>query len=131
MRGDVKQGNENYRPIVLITLHVLLLIYSASGLFSKSASMEQFGSVSFFLFYVGMLFVLGIYAIGWQQILKRLPLTVAFANKAVTVIWGMLWGAVFFNESITFPMIIGATVVMIGVVLYSYSDRETENKTVN
>ncbi|WP_241158133.1 hypothetical protein [Adlercreutzia sp. ZJ138] len=93
--------------------------------------MEQFGSVSFFLFYVGMLFVLGIYAIGWQQILKRLPLTVAFANKAVTVIWGMLWGAVFFNESITFPMIIGATVVMIGVVLYSYSDRETENKTVN
>lgn len=32
----------------------------------------------------------GVYAIVWQQIIKRLPLTAAHANKAVTIVWGFL-----------------------------------------
>ena len=71
-----------------------------------------------------MLANLVVYAIGWQQILKRLPLTVAFANKAITVVWGIIWGAVFFQEAITPPMIVGAIIVMAGIVLFSIADGE-------
>ena len=63
--------------------------------------------------------MLGIYAIAWQQIIKRLPLTFAYANKAIGVIWGMFWGLVAFGESITPKKIIGAVIVIAGIVLYS------------
>ena len=59
--------------------------------------------------------ILGIYAIMWQQVLKKFSLTTAFFNKAVIIIWGMLWGLVFFKEVITVKMIIGATIVLLGV----------------
>ena len=79
----------NSRAKTLIALHLLLLVYSLSGIFSKNAAHEPFLSPMFILLYGGMLAILFIYAIGWQQILKRLSLSMAFANKAVTVIWGM------------------------------------------
>lgn len=112
----------NKSAIVLIALHVLLLFYSLSGIFSKNAAYQPFLSVPFILLYGGMLAVLFIYAIGWQQIIKRLPLTVAFANKAITVVWGMVWGVLFFGEQINIQMIIGAALVIAGIVWYSIED---------
>lgn len=112
----------NKSTIVLIALHVLLLFYSLSGIFSKNAAYQPFLSAPFILLYGGMLAVLFIYAIGWQQIIKRLPLTVAFANKAITVVWGMVWGVLFFGEQINIQMIIGAALVIAGIVWYSIED---------
>lgn len=112
----------NKSAIVLIALHVLLLFYSLSGIFSKNAAYQPFLSVPFILLYGGMLAVLFIYAIGWQQIIKRLSLTVAFANKAITVVWGMVWGVLFFGEQINIQMIIGAALVIAGIVWYSIED---------
>ena len=40
-----------------------------------------------------MLLALVTYAAGWQQVIKHLPLTTAYANKAVTVVWGILAGS--------------------------------------
>lgn len=111
---------------VLIVLHVMLMIYSVSGVFSKLASGEPFLSLKFCMCYAAIILLLGFYAIGWQQIIKRLDLTTAFANKAVTVVWGIIWGLVFFHENITVWKIVGAALVMGGVVLYSYSDRKAE-----
>ena len=119
-----RKGNLNSRAIVLIALHVLLLVYSLCGFFSKNASRQPFMSFEFCAFYAGMLAILVVYAIGWQQILKRLPLTVAFANKAITIVWGIVWGAVFFQEAVTPPMVVGAVIVMAGVVLFSIADGE-------
>lgn len=65
-----------------------------------------------------------VYALGWQQVIKRMPLTTAFANKAVTIVWGIIWGIVFFHEAISIGKIIGAFLVIIGVVLFSYSDEK-------
>lgn len=103
----------------LLFLHVLLLIYSFSGVFSKSAAQFAFPSVPFIALYGGMLLILFVYALGWQQIIKRLPLTLAFANKAITVIWGIVWGVLFFGEQVNAGMIFGAVVVMVGIALYS------------
>ncbi|MEG0757474.1 MAG: hypothetical protein RR505_03640, partial [Raoultibacter sp.] len=63
-----------------------------------------------------------IYALGWQQIIKRLPLTTAFSNKAATIVWGLIWGVMFFREEITFFKLLGACVVIVGVILYSRAD---------
>ena len=65
------------------------------------------------------------YAIIWQQILKRMPLTVAYANKPVTLIWGIIWGALIFGEKITVNMLIGAAVIFAGIYLVT---GETEEK---
>lgn len=126
--GSAQQGGarKNSRPLVLIALHVILLVYSMSGILSKNASAEPFLSMRFCLFYAGMIAILGLYAVAWQQIIKRLPLTLAFANKAVTVVWGALWGVLLFGEHITVPMVVGGILVIAGVALFGYADARSQ-----
>lgn len=70
--------------------------------------------------------ILGTYAIFWQQIIKRMPLSSAYANKAITVVWGMIWGLLIFNESITIQKLLGALIVVTGVVLFAFSEKGGE-----
>ena len=106
----------------LIGLHGMLTVYSMSGICSKLAAGESFLSARFCIYYAVIIVLLGVYAIGWQQVIKRIPLTTAFANKAVTVVWGIVWGWFFFGESITPGKLIGAGMVIAGVVLFAKSD---------
>ena len=106
----------------LIGLHGMLMVYSMSGICSKLAAGESFLSARFCIYYAVIIVLLGVYAIGWQQVIKRIPLTTAFANKAVTVVWGIVWGWFFFGESITPGKLIGAGMVIAGVVLFAESD---------
>lgn len=73
-----------------------------------------------------VLLVLVIYALGWQQIIKRMPLSSAYANKAVTVVWGIFWGIVLFGETLTVGKVIGAVIIVVGVVVYAFADSETD-----
>ena len=108
-------------------LHCLLVIYSLGSVCSKLAGNYVFGSFKFFMLYGCVIASLGIYAIGWQQIIKRMPLTTAFANKAVTVVWGLVWGVLFFHEQITVGKIAGVVLVAIGVVIFAKADQENVN----
>ena len=112
----------------LFLLHIMLMIYSMSGICSKLASGEGFLSFRFCFYYAIIILLLGFYAIGWQQIIKRLPLTTAFANKAVTVIWGIIWGTVFFHEKVTVGKVIGAILVIVGVIIYANADGKVEDE---
>lgn len=113
---------------ILLLLHLMLMIYSMSGICSKKAAGEVFLSPAFCGYYVVIILLLGFYAIGWQQVIKQLSLTVAFANKAVTVIWGTIWGLLFFHETITIGKIIGVVFVVFGIILYAFADQEAENE---
>ena len=78
-----------------------------------------------FIFWFGLVFVIMFgYAIIWQQILKRMPLTVAYANHPVTLIWGIIWGALIFGEKVTWNMIAGAAVIFAGIYLVTGEDGE-------
>ncbi|MGI6217187.1 MAG: transporter [Coriobacteriales bacterium] len=112
----------------LFALHILLMVYSTSTIFSKMASGVPFPSLEFFLYYGAVLLLLAVYALGWQQILKRMKLTTAFSNKAVTVVWGIIWGVVFFAEPVTPLKVLGAAMIVAGVVLFSYADVESDKK---
>lgn len=122
---------KNDRLKTLFFLHLLLMVYSLSGICSKMAAGTKFLSLPFCLYYGGVILLLGLYAVGWQQIMKRLPLTTAFANKAVTIVWGIVWGALFFHEAITPGKIIGALIVIAGVVLYVTSDNAEGSEAEN
>lgn len=111
----------------LFLLHLLLMVYSMSGICSKLAAGQKFLSFKFCFYYAIIIGLLGVYAIGWQQIIKRLPLTTAFANKAVTVVWGIIWGSVFFQEEITAGKVIGVALVIVGVALFALADGEDEH----
>ena len=107
-------------------LHISLLFSSLSGVCSKMASRytDHIFSVSF-IFWFGLVFVIMFgYAIIWQQILKRMPLTVAYANRPVTLIWRIIWGALIFGEKVTWNMIAGAAVIFAGIYLVTGEDGE-------
>ena len=104
-------------------LHILLLVFSLSSVCSKLAAQEDVMSFKFIMMYGFVIMLLGVYAIFWQQIIKSMPLTAAYANRAITVFWGMLWGLIIFKEQITPGKVAGAVLVISGIVLFALSDR--------
>ena len=117
--------NKNTKTI--LALNVLLMFFSLGGIFSKLASKQPFLSLKFILCYGTLLFIMFMYAIGWQQIIKRLPLTMAYANRAITIVWGIIWGLLFFYEKLNVGKIIGAVIVIAGVLLYVTESEEGEH----
>lgn len=103
-------------------LHILVFFMSLAGVLSKAASQQVFLSWPFLLLYAAEIFILFAYALLWQQVLKHIPLTVAFCNKSVGMIWSMLWGVFLFKETMTLQMIIGSAIVLVGVLLVVKSD---------
>lgn len=125
-------ASQSFRPgtgRVFFFLHALLAIFSFNGVFSKLASQHPFLSARFILLYGCGIAFLGVYAIGWQQVIKHLPLTTAYANRAVTVIWGIIWGVLLFHEQLNAPKILGAFIVLAGVVLYALADNRPPHQT--
>lgn len=105
-----------------LLLHCVLLLYSFVAIFSKFASEYPFLSFRFILYYGIAVSGLFVYAVLWQQVLKKLPLTVAFANKAIVVVWGMIWGNLIFQEAITIKKMIGVIVIFAGIYLVVTND---------
>ena len=108
----------------LISIHIVMAIFSISGVFSKLAANEEALTFKWIMYYGMVLVLLFVYAIVWQQIIKKMPIVTAYANKAVTVIWGIIWGTIIFNESVTIQKLIGAAIIIGGVYLVVSSDEE-------
>lgn len=101
----------------IVFLQASVLVNTAAGIFSKLASTQEFLSFNFFVFYAAQVFVLGIYALLWQQIIKRVDLSIAYANRAIALIWSILWAFLIFDNQITLKNIIGVIIVVIGTII--------------
>ncbi len=119
-----KKQNGSSRTLWLVVLQLTMLLYATTSIFSKNASRYPFASLPFILFYGGMIGVLVVYAVLWQQVITHLPLTLAFANKAVNILWGVVFGIAFFSESINGVQAAGCLVIMLGTVLYMRADQK-------
>jgi len=106
----------------IILLQCIIMIYTLSTVAAKFASSEQFLSFRFILFYGIEILILGIYAILWQQIIKKFDLSVAYANRSMSLLWSIVWAIIFFKENITFNNIIGVIIVIIGTVIVNSDD---------
>ena len=108
--------------ILLIILQGAVCLYTVSGIAAKLASNYEFLSWGFILCYGLEIFVLGLYAIIWQQIIKRVDISIAYANRAVAVFWTMLWSFLLFNEQITVQNLIGVALIFVGTWVVNGSD---------
>lgn len=100
-----------------IRLHATILVYSITSILIKLASGQGFMSKGYILLYGGMIFVLGLYALLWQQVIKLFDPSVAYCNKSVTTIWTIVYGHFIFGEEIHLNNIVGAAIIIGGIVL--------------
>lgn len=101
----------------IIFIQLAVIVYTLSGIMGKLAAGYEMLSLPF-LFFIGMEFViLGCYAIVWQQIIKRYPLSIAYVNRAFAIFWSTLWAYLIFGERITLKNILGVIVIFIGIMV--------------
>ena len=109
-----------------LLLQFTIMIYSLSSVFSKYASGAPFLSLRY-VFFIGLVVCcLGIYALLWQQVLKKAELSAAYANKGVSLIWNMLFGYFIFAEKISIQNVIGALIVLTGIAVMAIGGAKDE-----
>lgn len=101
----------------VLVLQAVVIIYTLSSVVAKFATEKELFSISFFLFYGLEIAILGVYAILWQQMIKRFDLSIAYANRAMALLWSALWAVVLFHETLNEKQIIGIVLVIIGTVI--------------
>ena len=84
------------------------------------ASPYAFLSAPYILWVAGAIGVMGVYAVLWQQIIKRFDLSVAYCNRAFAVCWSFLWGILLFGESVKPLNIVGIAIVLAGILLVNF-----------
>lgn len=112
----------------ILLIQAAVIIYTFSSICSKIASSHP-GSIALFghtfswlspegyLWLFLELCCLGCYAIFWQQIIKRVDLSIAYANRAFAIFWTFLWSVLFFNEAVSPRKFIGIFLVFFGIQL--------------
>lgn len=98
-------------------LQIIIFIYTLATVTAKFASEETFLSFKFILFYGIEIAILGIYALLWQQIIKKFEISIAYANRAMALLWSLVWAVVFFKENITLKNVIGVLIVILGTII--------------
>lgn len=105
----------NIRDILL--LQAIVVIYTFSGVAGKFASGYGFMSLGFILCYGVEILILGVYAVLWQQIIKRFDLSIAYANRSIALLWSMIWAVLLFHERVTVKNLIGVAIVIAGTMI--------------
>ena len=110
----------------IFLMYVSFFVYSLSSIFSKIASKQDFLSMKYILCFAVIILILGIYAVLWQQILKKIELSVAMANKPIVLVLTLIWAKLFFNEEISIKVLIGIFLIFSGIVIISLNHRDSE-----
>ena len=102
-----------------ILMLLSFFIYSLSSFFSKLASRYEMFSMPYIFCFCGIIIVLGLYGILWQQVLKNIDLSVAMAFKPLCLILSVLWSVIFFSEHLSHKMITGIVLIILGIFIIS------------
>lgn len=108
--------------VLLLILQGAVCLYTLSGIAAKYASNFEFLSLGFTFCYGLEILILGIYALIWQQIIKRVDISVAYANRSLAIFWSMLWAFLLFKEQITVQNLIGVALIFVGTWVVNSSD---------
>ena len=111
----------------ILFLQGAVFIYSLTTVISKLVSNYDFLSKEFILFYLLDFAVLGIYAILWQQLLKRFELSIAYTNKAMTLLWSLLWSVILFHQGVTMAKLLGVLMVIAGTIVLNSPQKDEES----
>lgn len=105
--------------IQCVSLIGIFLLYSLTGIFTKAASEYVFMSWPYLLWIGGTICILGVYAILWQQIISRIPVSEAYMFKGTSLVFVLILSHLIFGEAITWTNILGAIIIVGGIALYA------------
>lgn len=111
----------------IIFLQLIVIIYTINSVLAKFSSNAEVMSLEFIGFYVAEVAILGIYAILWQQMIKKFELSVAYANRAMALLWSAVWAVVIFHDKLTLKNFIGIALVIAGTFVVNL-DAGEDNK---
>ncbi len=103
---------------VLALLGVFFL-YSFEPIAAKYTSQQELFTRPFWLGLLSVCCILGVYALLWQQLLKRIPLSVAYMFRGSTLVFVLILSVLFLGDTISVSNIIGAMFLACGIALYS------------
>ena len=112
-----RSSHLTFRSVAILLL--VYLFYSTVSIATKFTSLQEFLSLKYFLGLAIVVAMLGIYAIIWQQVLKRIDLTTAYMFKGTSLIFVLLFSALLFNETITLWNVVGAAFIVGGIVWFA------------
>lgn len=115
--------------------NVFLLAAFAVFMESLTSPCLKIGSLNYDTFSLGYFFwfglavaILGIYAVCWQLILERLPLTTAYLRRGFSYVLLFVWSTLIFHETITLKQIIGIAVICVGMVVSVSDEHGSKDK---
>ena len=128
VKGNNTQKGGSVGIISVLLIQLAVVVFTFSSICSKMAganagSITVSGITIHGLSFKGWLWMfaevlcLGVYAVFWQQIIKKFDLSIAYANRAFAIFWTFLWSILFFHESVRPANVIGILLVFCGIML--------------
>lgn len=103
----------------LLFLFLVNLVYAGTSIFTKLASMEIPWSISYDIWLLCAVGVIGLYALLWQRIIARMDISTAYMFKGLSLVFVLLFSFFLFGELITVNNLLGSTLIITGIVLFS------------
>ena len=91
---------------------------------------EGIRSVKLYVFLFCMLCVCVFYAFCWQKVIKHFDLHIAYANRAMYLVWSQVWAVWIFSEVLEPKNYLGLMIVMTGVIIVSLGERTLPGEEV-
>lgn len=110
----------------ILILQAVVMVYTFAGVIGKLAAGQE--TAGFLLLYGVEIIVLGVYALLWQQMIRKFELSVAYANRAVALVWSLLWAVLIFQEQLTIKKIAGVAFVIAGAAIVN-GGKENKNES--
>lgn len=73
----------------------------------------------YLLWIAGAITVMAVYALLWQQVISKMPLSTAYMFKGTSLVFVLLFSALLFGEAITWSNVIGAIIIVLGIIFYA------------
>lgn len=108
---------KNFSLSSLLLLTTTAFVYATTGIYNKLASMQEALSWAYFEFLLLVVFVMGIYAVLWQLVLKRVPLSQAYLFKSMSIVFSLFFAWSLFHEVITTKNLVGCALIIAGIMV--------------
>ena len=116
---------EKRSNIILLAI-VAVFMESLTSPCLKLGGRYPFMSPGYIAWFCLAVAILGLYAVCWQLILEKLPLTTAYLRRGFSYILIFVWATLIFHEAITWKQILGIMVITLGMVV-SISDEKSSD----
>ena len=115
--------------VALIALGPVIVI---SLVFEKDVwfQVAEAPRLAWFAFIYGILAGSLLFHAGWYYLLRRYPVSAISPIMLLMPITGVMSGYLIYGDSLTFKIIVGGCLTMVGVTIITFSDRKSWNRTL-